>query len=1044
MRSGTFTLWLVLLLLTVPANVQAQGENGLLNIRNYSPKEYGAHPQNFCFTQDDRGIMYAGNNRGILQYDGYRWKLYKTRNEAAVTSLLADKNNRIWVGGINEIGYLEADSAGKLEYHSMLEKLPKGEQSFDKILRIHKMGDARVFQTREFIFIYRNGRFETIKPGRMGLSFFVHTEVYFNLADSGLHVFNGKNITPVTGGNVFKGVNLYGVAGEPGNLLVCTANKIYRQQENTFVEVDKNIPNIYNLEALGKQYYAFGLFGDGILITDRNLNKRYSFGLQNGLQDGTINSVFLDRENNLWVALNRGIDKIEVFSPINTFNHNIGLKGAVESIIRHKSVLYVATYNGVFYFDRATQRFSEVGGLSSDCYGLCEFVSQQDTMLFVAANNGVYKIENKTATLLTDGIPWNVFQSKQYLNRLFIGQDDGLSSMVYINGIWKEEKRIDGISDPVSSLEEDEKYTWIGSRNSGVYRIVSKTYASNTPEWKKYGKKENLPDGWTFVCEYEDKVLFGTSDGIYEFDEQKDRFVRSKLNPVFSNKKFGIHKIKYDEHKRLWLSVFYEKDNTYDICYYEGGAWKYKPFLKYNSDIVQTMFLEDKQAWLGTAFGLMRYDYSTFIRYFQPVEVVISRAFSRDEPIFNGFFMKANGEPSVQQRENTILSYSSNNLTFEFSATSFSDEASTKYQYFLKGHSREWSNWSSVPTASFTNLGEGDYTMMIKARNIYGQESAITNYRFTILPPWHRTWWAYTLYALFFIAFVYMAIRVSTRGLKRIIEERTAEVVHQKELVEEKNKDILDSIKYAKRIQEAMIPSAEIMREEISKELFVFYRPKDIVSGDFYWMRPTHEGVLFAAVDCTGHGVPGAFVSIIGNNGLNRAVNEFGLRKPGEILDKLSALTEEAFRQQGNTEVKDGMDCSLVLYHKNENTIEFSGANNPLWIIRKNASSGIPEVIEYKADKQPIGKFDGRKPFKTHIIQLQKGDAFYLFSDGYADQFGGDGGKKFKYKQLKDILVSIHEKSMDIQEKVLVESFDNWKGEYEQLDDVCLIGVKAR
>jgi serine phosphatase RsbU (regulator of sigma subunit) len=331
---------------------------------------------------------------------------------------------------------------------------------------------------------------------------------------------------------------------------------------------------------------------------------------------------------------------------------------------------------------------------------------------------------------------------------------------------------------------------------------------------------------------------------------------------------------------------------------------------------------------------------------------------------------------------------------------------------------------------------------MIKARNIYGQESAVANYMFTVLPPWYRTWWAYTLYALFFVAFVYLAILISTRGLKRIIDERTAEVVHQKELVEEKNKDILDSIKYAKRIQEAIIPSAEIMRNAITPDLFVFYRPKDIVSGDFYWMRNTAEGVLFAAVDCTGHGVPGAFVSIIGNNGLNRAVNEFGLRKPGDILDKLSELTEEAFRQQGNTEVKDGMDCSLVLYRKKENILEYAGANNPLWIVRKN-ENGQSEIIEFKADKQPIGRFDGRKPFKTHVIQLQKDDTFYLFSDGYADQFGGDGGKKFKYKQLKDILISIHSQPMLQQEKVVVNAFDQWKGDYEQLDDVCLIGVKA-
>ncbi|MGQ0829195.1 MAG: GAF domain-containing protein [Bacteroidota bacterium] len=258
----------------------------------------------------------------------------------------------------------------------------------------------------------------------------------------------------------------------------------------------------------------------------------------------------------------------------------------------------------------------------------------------------------------------------------------------------------------------------------------------------------------------------------------------------------------------------------------------------------------------------------------------------------------------------------------------------------------------------------------------------------------------------------------------------------QHEIISEKNKHITDSINYAKRIQDAILPSSDVIKN-ILPESFILFKPKDIVSGDFYWITEKKGKLFFAVVDCTGHGVPGAFVSIIGHNGLYRAINEFGLDKPSEILDKLNDLVEETFRQNNTTQINDGMDIALCSYDRNLKILEFSGANNPLYYISNGSLS------EIKGDKQPIGAFDNRKKFTNHIVNLKKDDLIYVFSDGYADQFGGTAGKKFKYNQFKGVLLSLQGTAMTEQHAILDNTISTWMNGFEQLDDICVIGMKV-
>jgi serine phosphatase RsbU (regulator of sigma subunit) len=300
----------------------------------------------------------------------------------------------------------------------------------------------------------------------------------------------------------------------------------------------------------------------------------------------------------------------------------------------------------------------------------------------------------------------------------------------------------------------------------------------------------------------------------------------------------------------------------------------------------------------------------------------------------------------------------------------------------------------------------------------------------------------------------------SKQKTNALLEKKNKEISHQKQ-------EITDSINYAQTIQRAILPPEKLLQKYLP-DSFVIFKPKDIVSGDFYWTTAirlddesisklandnqlintsANQLIFFAAVDCTGHGVPGAFMSIIGHNSLNRAVKDFKLTHPAEILDKLVELVTEALRAENQAEVKDGMDIALCCLHIPSSAsgggqgvrlrLEYAGAYNPVYIVRQN------QVLEYKADRQPIGSFEKRLPFTNHVIELQKGDCIYVSSDGVADQFGGEKGKKLGSKRLKEWLMAVSHLPASEQYTRLKTDFENWQGSMEQTDDVTLIGVRV-
>jgi serine phosphatase RsbU (regulator of sigma subunit) len=279
----------------------------------------------------------------------------------------------------------------------------------------------------------------------------------------------------------------------------------------------------------------------------------------------------------------------------------------------------------------------------------------------------------------------------------------------------------------------------------------------------------------------------------------------------------------------------------------------------------------------------------------------------------------------------------------------------------------------------------------------------------------------------------------------RLHQKKNQIISHQKDLVEEKQKEILDSIHYAKRIQQALLTSVKYIERYLGKNFFILYKPKDIVSGDFYYALshklPGSDKELFylCTADCTGHGVPGAFMSMLGISHLNESIIEKNISMPHEILNAMRSEIIRSLNPEGSEEEsKDGMDCVLCCYDFKAMKLYFAAANNPVWLVRNGT------LQEYKPDKMPVGKYhDETVSFTLQTIDLQKGDIIYTFTDGYADQFGGKKGKKFKFKQLEEMLFANSNLPLEEQKELLAQAFENWKGKLEQVDDVCLIGVKV-
>ncbi|MGB0525193.1 MAG: SpoIIE family protein phosphatase, partial [Flammeovirgaceae bacterium] len=511
-------------------------------------------------------------------------------------------------------------------------------------------------------------------------------------------------------------------------------------------------------------------------------------------------------------------------------------------------------------------------------------------------------------------------------------------------------------------------------------------------------------------------------------------------------------------------------------------------------------FYADEQdrniVWLGGSEGLFRYD-KALTQIIPSYNVILRKvSFSSDSLVFGGTFLnrpdgvETKGVVSVLQPVNEVATFpyklASGVLAFKFAAPSYDQEEKNRYQFKLDelntlfGEGEEqWSNWTEKSEKEYTNLREGDYVFRVKAKNIYGIESEEMSYAFQILPPWYRSWWAYLAYVALASVVIWLIVRLNTVRLQRandrlekIVDERTAEVkkqngqlqqqkeeiltqneelqqqkeeiVAQRDYIEEQNKSlkeknerIVDSIRYAQTIQEGILPFSERLNKYL-KDYFILYRPKDIVSGDFYWFEEKEGTTFFAVADCTGHGVPGAFMSMIGTAILNDIVLKSNLLAPAEILEEMNRLIIRVLKQEYVASNQDGIDLGFVAWKTLDDQVHlsFSGAHRPLYYITDG------KLEEVKGANKSIGGYqvEGRTFIDTEIT-LKAGDSIFMTTDGYADQNSEDR-KKVGSLKLKEMIEANANKSIGEISELLNGYLNEHQGNAEQRDDITIVGIR--
>ncbi|QNL22408.1 SpoIIE family protein phosphatase [Hyphobacterium sp. CCMP332] len=1090
-----FLFFLILFVWNYSMLAQPFHKSGRLPLYNISPDEYQLkHPQNHCILVASDGLVYVGNNGGLLVYNGVEWsKVYN--QEKKILALEESSDKIIFAGGENELGYIQENAKGEMEYKSLLDEIPDSLRSFGRMNLIKALNNSLFIICENRIFEFQSKKLIAVsKKLNFGGCFTFQNDLYINDIGKGLLKWNDQEYIEFDGdyvfskGSIFKIINNAIVSFGSSRVIIFSLPEKGKAVQKEIIDYEfSNSPISIKDVLVYNNNVLFGTEDEGLLIIDENFQLLKRINSANSeLQIDFIRKMFIDSSSNLWLALDKGVSVIDLNSPFSIYKSSENLRGMVNDVIKFENSIFVGGSQGLIKLDiQSENKFVTAVEVTGECWSLEVINDLNDKLSFATDNTIEILNESGYADTILGALPWDIAHSKYNKNRIWIGNDDGVITSILTNGKYEEEFKNNTIQKQIRKIVTLKNGdVWLGARGkvAGVYFInetnLDTSIISNPKFYDSTYGFPNVPYVFPFLIH--DEVFFATTRGIFEFDSMSNTFSKSdKFKHPFNLQERNILNMYPAGKNAVWLTSKDRDAESFQngIYNFETGEWVYKPYMDLSSAVQFSAYYDsvNQELWVGGSEGLFR------IKNLNPKPIKSYTAFisqvkyDPDSILFGGHVFEG--------FINNTYNYSKKPLRFSFSANSYKRKDDLKFKYMLEGFDEVWTDWSEEAEAVYTNLPGGSYTMRVKAIDFFENESEEASFSFTILPPWYLTTWAYTLYFFGFIGFVYAAIRVSTISLQRVIKENTKEIVAQKDEIEAKNTvlesqkgriekqnlNILDSIRYAKRIQMATLPAEDKIQKSV-ENAWVMYRPKDIVSGDFYWLEnykdEKTEKTLIAAVDCTGHGVPGAFMSIIGYNGLNRVVREYRLNRPSEVLDRLNEIITTTLNQQGaqREEIKDGMDMSLCSLDRKNLKLEYAGAHNSLYVIRKGEEKLIVDgeaqasimndkghnLFEIKADKQPIGAFENRKNFTNHEIQLLKDDMIVLFTDGYADQFGGPKGKKFFYKPFKRLLLSIADEDVIKQHEIIENTFNDWisypdsNGDaHEQVDDICVIGVRV-
>jgi len=851
--------------------------------------------------------------------------------------------------------------------------------------------------------------------------------------------------------------------------------------------------------AVTDSIYAFSTVDGGAVVVDSKSRKIEAIiNYQSGLPDDELYAIAADNKKGLWMSHQYGLSRAALRLPAGNFSIYPGLSGNLTGSLWHNKELYVSTSEGVFYLDevrnysevevlvrkektasgpgavaaptsplqqpqetaktkkrllarifsrkessetksgtpsvqaeqskvtkvtepqyvrKKVSRLKSINYIFRKIEGLndkCKQIVSTPGGILVSTNNGLYSINEHKCRPVVKDIYVNYISEKLFNNRYYLATSVGYLYVSWVAGTWSVTWPDRKFIQPLYSVTSSGKdIIWAGG-NSTAY-MISKVPGSDSPVYRTYSVKNDFPNKY-IVENINDTLFLFTEGGIFYYNSGKDVFdnyargtapAGVKVNYIFSQP--GIP----------WFNL--------------GDEWIYMPddgkvtqdeaaLLKIFDDIISVNISADYMWIVAGNNQLYRIAMKKNLTVKSDLDLNVKSVTNDD-----GIHFKLS-DVVFRRGDNTIY--------IDLVAPVYYKQNSTQYQYFLEKVMTDWSKWSNSSTITLMPP-PGEHVMKIRAKDMWGNISETKSLRFTIKAPFTRTTAFYIIILAVALLIIVMVARFREKQLKKenlILEEkvreRTMEIQAQKE-------EITSSIEYASRIQMAMLPIEELFKTNFSDH-FILFKPRDIVSGDFYWIGEGENNICFTVADCTGHGVPGAFMSTLGISTLNEIITNKNDLHANTVLNLLKQKIKTSLHQTGKEgEAADGMDIAFCILHKDRKMLEFAGAYNPLLIFQNGG------LKEFKGDRMPIGIYYGEKEsFTNHEINVSKGDILYIFSDGLCDQFGGPDGVKYKIANLKNLLTTINQEPLEEQKKRIEEEFSNWRGSADQVDDITIIGVK--
>ncbi|MGD9929652.1 MAG: triple tyrosine motif-containing protein [Mangrovibacterium sp.] len=782
---------------------------GIPAIHNFPKSEYQASAQSWQIERNSKNFMYFANNDGLLEFDGAHWQLYSLPNRSIIRSVKVDENDRIYVGQQNDFGYMEPDSTGRLQYHSLLELVAPGERNFEEIWRIHLTGFGVVFQSYTHLFIYQNNRiYQVPLKNKLRFSFYVNDRLWVQDEVEGMKEYSQGRFYQPKGLERLRGREVWAVLPVSGiHVLIATDNDgvyTYNGQELTPWQGEANEFLMENEIFSARKFkgaYAFGTVQNGLIITDENGKIIQHVNKKKGLQNNTILSIGADADDNLWLGLDNGIDFMDVSSPFTFMYHPEGLGAAYSSLV-YNGKLYVGTNNGLFVKDWPGRVSIQDEGfrLIPKTVGQIWYLGVHQGVMLCGHDNGTFVIDGETASQISEEKgAWTFIEPIQNPDCLIGGNYSGLTLFRKNRAgkSWELVGPIKGFSESSKLMAQDRNgQIWMSHGFKGVFRINLNQRLDSVTSYDYFNSKNGLPsDIFINLMTIGGNILFTSPDGIYEFNENTARFERS----VYYNNIFGqqpeIDYIREDQYFDIWFTaggvpgvLRFQEDGTYTKMM--------APFEKLAGRMIagfQHIHVVDRQnTFIALEDGLAHYSPA-----YQSLSDTSFKTYIREVVnLKDGGVLYPTSLPTGIGEALPAYEYKGNNLKFTYSSPDYKNIKKIRYSYLLENYSSAWSAWSNESSCEFMNLREGFYTFRVRAIGPFSSESNVASFSFYIRPPWFRSTLAYVTYALLTLGligllvwFILFRMHISRRRerLKHLQEYRRKVQQYQREaLISEK------------------------------------------------------------------------------------------------------------------------------------------------------------------------------------------------------------------------------------------------------------------